>query len=471
MNMIRMSMAIVMSAMLACLAIGQEAPAPPASTPQRILTEEQRQQHSGQRLDRVRETADSMAEDLRSNELFQETGGSRLVEIETVTADINKTNIPPATDYLRKARQDLPKMRPHLDGADTEIAQVIDKLEKLLRKHGAGGSGEIDPLLAELLVIIKKQQDVRAATGEWGKQLLQNTGDLEPQRQEVSRNQNDLTTKIDEWGGKLKKAVEAEQEVFAKERLSKADRVMEEKKPQGLSKQAAAEIDNKKAIVAASNQDKNIEVLKEIAKILMEEDPNNMVDKNAVQDLQNLADQQHALDAQMQADPQQLQVQAQQFQVEQQKLDQALQQLMQQLKMEALQQAHQAMEKAEQQLQQGQMPNNDAAKALDQALADAQKEQGQPEEHQPGQPEQTAEIGPPMPHPVTEPPHGPVIESIESPRLFALSDKVAGENKKGMQRLSTLTPRQRDAVLENYTSRVPEEYRTLVQDYLRALSE
>lgn len=465
----------------AALALAQQSQ-PPASViiPQRLLTEEQRQMQSGQRLDMVSERARLLAEDLRSNNLFRETQGDRLVEIGTVVTDVNKTNVPPATEYLRQARLELARLRPNLDGAEREITEIIAKLEKLLRENQQ--KTEVDQMLADLKVIIRRQEQVRQDTAEWGRQVLQNVGDTEPQQREIQQNQNELTRKIEDFGQKLQKTAKAAREQDSREKLQKAEQVMQDRKPQKTSEEAARQVEEKKPVQAAEKQDRTLEALREMAKALGDEEADALAQKDAAQELQKMLDQQNALDAQMQA-AEQFEQQAQQFQAEQAALQAALEAMMQNVNAEALKQALQAMQAAQQALQQGQRPDNAAANALQQALAqmeaaqqqaDAQQgdqQQGQPEQGQPqqGQPHQAMQ-GQPMPGPAVMPMQS--RDPMEGPRLFALSDKVRGETaERSVSRQSPLAPRQRESLFENYASDLPMEYRGLLREYYQVLSE
>lgn len=476
----------VVACLLAGLAVAGAALAqqaqPPATVvvPQRLLTEEQRQMQSGQRLEMVSERARLLVEDLRSNNLFRETQGERLVEIGTVTTDVNKTNVPPATDYLRQARLQLARLRPNLDGAEKEITEIITKLDRLLRENQ--NKTEVDQMLADLKVIIRRQEQVRQDTAEWGKQVLQNVGDTEPQRREIQQNQNELTRKIEDFGQRLQKtAQKAQQDPAAGEKLQKADQVMQERKPQQTSREAAQQVEEKKPVQAAEKQDKTLEALREMAKALGDEESDALAQKDAAAELQKMLEQQNALDAQMQA-ADQFEQQAQQFQLDQAALQAALEALMQNVNAQALQQALQAMQAAQQALQQGQKPDNAAANALQQALAqmqaaqqqadaqqgDQQQQQGQPEQGQPqqGQPHAAQ----PTPNPSVMP--MPSQDPMEGPRLFALSDKVRGDTaERSASRHTPLAPRQRESLFENYASDLPMEYRSLLREYYQVLSE
>lgn len=439
---------------------------------QRLLSEEQRQMQVGQRLDVAQDKAKLIMKDLESNRLFKETGGDRMAKVRTVVGEVNKTHIPPAADHLRKARDEVPGRPNHLTGADKEISTIIVKLQDLLGQGQA--QSQVDQLAAELKVIIRKQEVIKAATQEWGKQQLQNNADLEPLRREIARTQQDVAEKTREFAQKLNEHAKNESDPQAKEKLDKADAVVQEKKPQQDTQDAAEQVEQNKPVAAAQEQDQALAALKEVAKALdggdekMEENPANQALMDA---LQKLLDQQLALDQQVQAQADQLEQQGQQLAQDQAALQAALEQLMQQLDLAGLQAALQAMEAAQNALEAGQAPPEAAAaQALAQALAQAQA--AQPAPPQPGPPGQAvAPAIPGVPGPKLAPP-GPALDVTEGPRLFASGDKAGGDPaERSASRLNPLGKRERQALFENYVGELPPEYRGLLQDYYQVLSE
>jgi hypothetical protein len=438
--------------------------------PQRLLSEEQRQMQVSGRLDMVRDRASDIAEDLESNNLFKQTQGDRLVTISKVTGELNKTNLPQAAEQLRQARENQKQQGPHLAQADVQITTIVKKLQQLLGQ--TRNANDMDSLLAELRIIIKKETQLRQITTDWGKQFLQNPDALEPVRKEIARTQGELGQRTAEWADKLKKNAQTETDTTYKDKLTRADQVMTDKKGTDLVKSAAGEVENKKPIEATAQQDKALDVLKEVAKILSDDQKqDSTVTQEQIEALQKLLDQQKQLDQQVaNAD---LQQQAQQLAVDQAQLQAALEQLLANLDLQALQAALEAMQAQQAALEQGQAPpeQGQAAADLQQALAGLPQPGNEPP--QPGPPEQ----GPPqigiglVPHPTLHPP-GPTLNSVEGPRLFANSTQVGGEKQdRSTSRWNALPRTQRDALYENYIGDLPTEYRSLLQDYYKALAE
>lgn len=460
---------VAMAGMLRAQETEEEADTSALPVPQRLLSEEQRQMQVSQRLDLVRDRASLIAEDLESNKLFKQTQGDRLVRIANVSGELNKTDIPTAAESLRKAREDAQAQRPHLDKADMEITTIVTKLKELLGQ--TQNANDMDSLLVELRIIIKKQTQLRQITADWGKQFLVNPDALEPIRKEIVRVQGELGQRTGEWASKLKKNAGEETDPTYKDKLTRADGVMTDKKGTDLVKSATGEVENKKPIGATAQQDKALDVLKEVAKILSEgEKDQNQINPQALDALTKLLEQQKQLDQQIQNAADQLPQQAQQMAVDQAQLEAALEQMLANLDLQALEAALKAMQAQQAALEQGQAPPEvgQAAKELQLALNGLpHPENGPPHEGQP-------EIGlalPTVPAPAVHPP-GPALNTLEGPRLFANSNQVGGEKQdRSTSRWNPLPRNQRDSLYENYIGELPAEYRDLLQDYYKALAE
>ncbi|MFI5378024.1 MAG: hypothetical protein ACHRHE_01845 [Tepidisphaerales bacterium] len=449
-------------------------------TAQRLIGEEQRQLEVGQQLDGSAKRAAELVDDLKSNNLFKETRGDRFVLVGKTLTDVNTENVPEATKYLKSAREDLAKLGPHLAAADKEIGVAIKRLQSLLDR-----SAIMDELIAALKVIIQRQTTVRAVTAEWGQQVVNKVADVEARTAELSRNQKELAERIKEFGVRLSGAADAETAAQLKDRLTRARDVMADKKPTDLAAAAAGEIEHIKPVGAIDGQDKTLDVLKEVLKILLESDQSNQqsLSLEQIRELQNLAQAERQLAQQIeQANPQQFQQQAPDLQNQQVQLRKQTQELQKSVQSQNLQNAQQDMVKAEQHMekteqQDAQKAAEDAADELSKALEQAeqqdqqanQPEDGTPEPHQPGD---KIVLHPPVPGPKLEPPTQITPINTEGERLFASSNEVKAPNSTaGKSQIKSLANRERDQLMENYARELPVEYRALLKEYYESLAK
>ncbi len=486
--------------------------------PTRLLTEEQRQLQNSQRLEQQLDKLAETIDDIKENELFDQANGPKMMAVGKVLELVRANRVPLAVDFLKKARIDLINSKGHLTGADQEIQNILNDLQKLLFAYTS--NAVTDSLLAELRVIIKKQTELREKTVDWGKQVLQGAADLDGKVHDLSAGQKDIDSRIVDFGVKLHNAAEAEAEPTAKERLTKGDKFLTEKNAKSILELAATNIDSKEPVGAAGQQDKGLVVLKELEKILEGEETADKPNQEQIDKLQKLVDAQKNLEQEIKAaDPAQLP----DLQVEQVKLEAELKDVQAQAGTPDLNEAKADMQAAAQALQNGEQQQadnaaNEAAKALEKALnqeagqpdanqqqadagqpepadpADAGQEPpdagqqeadaGQHEGHEPGQPHDgPPHDGPPHPGQGTElslsnktgpkigPPH-PALQSTDGQRMFGNSTKAGGEAvARTQEKINNLASRDRGPVLENYARELPPEYNTLLKDYYEALAK
>lgn len=175
-------LALAMPVLLAGTVRAQKegAPAPAAAKPaevkgtddilltgERLFNEERRQMDVSRRLTGVYRRFASLLDDLQSNNLTEEGGGAALVKTAKGVETLRTGRLPVATDHLRKARGELGKAVPHIDGADKEIVAIVADLNKII--EGASSILADDRLLKEIREIIKTEEFLRKQTAEWGK--------------------------------------------------------------------------------------------------------------------------------------------------------------------------------------------------------------------------------------------------------------------------------------------------------------
>lgn len=451
-----MKIALSTLACLGILSICAAGELKPARAEQ-VLTEEQRQLQVNTRLESVNQKLNALADDIRSNELSKELGADKLVTMGSSVGKISKTNVLGAANSFSKARSEPVKIKPHLDAADTEIQTAVTELAKIL---AGAGNVELETLLAELRVIIKKQEQRKRDTSAWGKQLLEGQGADENTRLELALLQTQIGPRIQGFHEKLKQLLKDETDESMKARYDKANTVMVQKPTDGFVKTAVQDIRDKQPIPAVEQQDKILIVLREVEKILDDDFATPLTDladlDKAMKDLETLKNE---LDN---ATPQEFQTQLANFQAQQADVNAQLAPLNIQAVQVALTEAAQALEKGEQ--HEAAQHDGEALAALHAAL-----HEGEEPGHEPGN-EPGVEIGFGPPHPALAPHQS--LDPKEAPRLFANSTKAEGDRKAPSKAaISALSPREQQSLQENYARELPAEYRGQLEEYYEALSK
>src|SRR5579862_3595781 len=423
---------------------------------EKVLTEEQRQLQVNTRLESVNQKLAALADDIRSNELSKELGADKLTAMGATAGKISKTNVLGAATDFSKARTEPVKIKPHLDAADTEIQTAVTELAKLL---AGAGNVELESLLAELRVIIKKQEQRKRETSAWGKQLLEGQANDDNQRLELALMQSQIGLRIQSFHEKLKQLLKDETDADMKARYDKANTVMVQKPASGMVNSAMQAIRDKQPIPAVAQQDKILEMLREVEKILDDDFATPLTDNadldKAMKDLETLKNEIEN------ATPQEFQAQLSNFQTQQAEINQQLEPLHIQAVQVELVAAAEALEHAEQ--HEAGHHDEEALAHLHAALHDGE-EPGEEHGEEPG-----FEIGIGPPHPALM--QHPSLDPKEAPRLFANSTKPEGERKVGKATLGALSPREQQSLQENYARELPAEYRGLLEDYYEALSK
>ncbi|MFN0125479.1 MAG: hypothetical protein ACKV19_02205 [Verrucomicrobiales bacterium] len=287
--------ALAMPALLAAAVRAQDpaAPAAPAAAPaapapagvkggddilltgERLFNEERRQLDVSSRLTGVHRRLSTLLEDLQSNELAEEGGAATLVTTGNAIATLRNGRVPSAAEQLRKARGDLGKALPHIDGADKEITAIVEDLNKIIA--GASTILADDRLLKEIREIIKDEEFLRRQTAEWGKKLIltPEAGNLDQGR--VSRAQQTVIDRYVPFFDMLTTARKQATDLTTASRLGKAEQVLIESKPEARLAAAIDQITQSKAIGAVGEQDQAIDALRKAEKILAEEAASDFV--------------------------------------------------------------------------------------------------------------------------------------------------------------------------------------------------
>ena len=451
-----MTKRIVFCLLIASAVSAAAAEARPARGEQ-ALAEEQRQLQVNTRLGSVSSKLALLADDIRSNELTKELHADRLVSMSSSVTAINKTNVLGAADALGKARKEMPKFKPHVDVADKEIQTAVVELDKLLK---GSPNAELESLLAELRVIIKKQEQRKKETSAWGKQLLEGQAADDNQRLELALLQSQILPRIQTFHERLKASAKDETDEGAKAKMVQADALMVQKPTKGMLESSVQNIREKQPIPAVAQQDKVLEVLHEVEKILEDESTVALSDfadlEKAMKDLESLKNELEA------ATPQEFQAQLQNFQSQQADVNAALANI----DVAALQTA---LAEAAQHLGNGEQAQAAAADAAALAALHAALEAGKEPGTEPGtEPEIGIGIGPPelavIPHQSLDP--------KEMPRMIANSKTAEGDRKGPNKALiGALNPREQEALQENYARELPAEYKGLLEEYYEALSK
>jgi hypothetical protein len=429
---------------------------PPVRAEQ-VLTEEQRQLQVNTRLESVNQKLSTLADDIRSNELSKELGADKLTALGSSAGKISKTNVLGAANSFSKARSEPGKLKPHLDAADTDIQTAVTELAKLL---AGAGNVELESLLAELRVIIKKQDQRKRDTSAWGKQLLEGQANDDNRRLELALLQSQIGPRIQTFHEKLKQLLKDETDEGMKARYDKANTVMVQKPTGGFMTSAIQSIRDKQPIPAVAQQDKILEVLREVEKILDDDFATPLIDLSdldkTMKDLETLKNELEA------ATPQEFQTQLSNFQTQQAEINAALAPLDLHAVQVELTAAAEALEKGEQ--HEAAHHDADALAALHAALH-AGEEPGTEPGTEPG-----LELGIGPPHPALAPHQS--LDPKEAPRLFANSTKAEGDRKAPSKALiGALSPREQQSLQENYARELPAEYRGLLEEYYEALSK
>ena len=239
-------------------------------TVERIRSEERRQVGVRRQLGSAVRRIDRLLADLESNQLTEQGNGEAIGQVSTGLAKVGKTRVPTAAGYLQNARTNIEDAYPHLDKAETEILAIVADLEQLLKATESALVGDV--LLRRIRAIIKTEEFLRRETAKWGKVMIltPKVGDIDKQR--VARAQQEVVRQLDGFGRLLSGAAKDATIWSLKRRFTAARNVMQKSRPDFLLKNSVSAILEKDAFAAVEHQDKALEALKEIERILADEE-------------------------------------------------------------------------------------------------------------------------------------------------------------------------------------------------------
>jgi len=259
-------------------------------TVERIRGEERRQVGVRRQLGSAVRRINWLLEDLKSNQLTEEGGGEVIGRTSISLARLGKTRIPAAAGHLQNARININDAYPHLDQAESEVQAIVVDLDQILKASRADLLGDV--LLKRLREIIKTEEFLRRETAKWGKVLIltPQVGDVDKQR--VARAQRDVLRGLDDFGGLLAGAAADATQWNLKRCFNAARNAMQKSRPDSLLNSAVAAILEKDAFAAVEHQDKALEALKEIERILAgdEDEIDTMLD--LIEELKRILQQQ-----------------------------------------------------------------------------------------------------------------------------------------------------------------------------------
>ena len=239
-------------------------------TVERIRSEERRQVGVRRQLGSAVRRIDWLLADLQSNQLTEQGAGEAIGQVSSGLAKVGKTRVPTATGHLQNARTNINDAHPHLDKAEIEILAIVVDLEQLLKATESALVSDV--LLKRIRAIIKTEEFLRRETAKWGKVMIltPKVGDIDKDR--VARAQQDVVRGLDDFGRLLSSAATDAIIWSLKRRFNAARNAMQKSRPDSLLKNAAGAILEKDAFAAVEHQDKALEALKEIERILADEE-------------------------------------------------------------------------------------------------------------------------------------------------------------------------------------------------------
>jgi len=361
---------------------------------ERLLEEAERQHMVDHRMDVTVRSLRRLVADLRSNELFREGRGPRLDKAAGTLNTLGEKHVPAAARHLEEARKTLADMPPKVAAADVEIRLIVQRLTELLARASAAAK---DARLNELRVIIQKEQKLREATRQWGREMFQDPAKAEPRRQPLADEQKQINQSLRRFDEHLDADAKAAADKERRELLEKVRKALAEKKVDKTLDRAARRIEAKAPVKAVGEQDKALEDLRGLEEMLKGGDDLDLQRlKDSRERLGELLKKQQELRAKTEQTPKDKLTEAKQdLQLDQRKLANELGDVREDLKKDEptsqarkpMKQAQQEMAQAEKALQQETKPQatqaqtkaeehlRKAIKALDEEIAAREAQQ------------------------------------------------------------------------------------------------
>jgi hypothetical protein len=346
-------------------------------TTERIRSEERRQGDVRRQLSGSVRKIDRLLKDLESNGLTEEGQGQVVGEMSVALTKVNATRVPQAAQDLQKARLEIDDAFPHLDEAEQEIKAIIIDLDDLLKASETALLADV--LLEQIRALIKRESFLRRETARWGKMIFINEGAATADKPRMVRAQSETLLELEQFARLLEGAAEKATDESLARRFKGASEVLQERKPDTSLRSALATIEQEDSIAAVKHQDKAIEALKEIEKVLSSDEDELASKEDVLEELKRILEEQVDLKEEVEDAGKELK-NASELQAEQLELQKDLEKAVAgEPPSEALEEASDAMEEAAEELAEGDQegalpPQETAINELQNAISQLESE-------------------------------------------------------------------------------------------------
>jgi hypothetical protein len=346
-------------------------------TTERIRSEERRQGDVRRQLSGSIRKIDRLLKDLESNALTKKGKGPVIGEMSAALKQVNATRVPQAAQDLQKARLQINEAFPHLSEAEQEIKAIITDLDDLLKASETALLADV--LLEQIRALIKRESFLRRETARWGKMIFINEGAATADKPRMVRAQNETLLELEQFARLLEGAADEATDESLARRFMGAYKVLQERKPEMSLRSALATIEQEDSIAAVEHQDKAIEILKEIERVLSSEEDEIATKEDVLEELKRILEEQVDLKEEVEDAGKELK-NASELQAEQLELQKDLEKAVAgEAPSEALEEASDAMEEAAEELAEGDQegalpPQETAINELQNAISQLESE-------------------------------------------------------------------------------------------------
>ena len=320
-------------------------------TTERIRSEERRQGDVRRQLSGSVRKIDRLLRDLESNGLTDKGQGSIIGEMSVALTKVNATRVPQAARDLQKARLEIDDAFPHLEEAEQEIKAIIIDLDDLLKASETALLADV--LLEQIRALIKRESFLRRETARWGKMIFINEGAATADKPRMVRAQSETLLDLGRFARVLEGAADKATDESLARRFKGAFKVLQERKPERSLRSALATIEQEDSIAAVKLQDKAIEALKEIERVLSSDEDELATKEDVLEELKRILEEQVDLKEEVEDAGKELK-NASELQADQLELQKDLEKAVAgEPPSEALEEASDAMEEAAEELAEG----------------------------------------------------------------------------------------------------------------------
>jgi hypothetical protein len=259
-------------------------------TTERIRSEERRQGDVRRQLSGSVRKIDRLLKDLESNALTKKGKGPVIGEMSAALKKVNATRVPQAAQALQKARLEINEAFPHLSEAEQEIMAIIIDLDDLLKASETALLADV--LLEQIRALIKRESFLRRETARWGKMIFINEGAATADKPRMVRAQNETLLELEQFARLLEGAADEATDESLARRFKGAFKVLQERKPEMSLRSALATIEQEDSIAAVEYQDKAIEILKEIERVLSSDEDEIASKEDVLEELKRILEEQ-----------------------------------------------------------------------------------------------------------------------------------------------------------------------------------